>query len=100
MLESPELGMTIRYANGHVNYTATYRWDSDLVTPYGKWVPLAQVPLDQRLPLTSPKLARKSDYAKGNERVKYEHFNCDLELQFCMRELQCINRKFINYNLA
>uniref|UniRef100_A0A914WA11 Fucosyltransferase n=1 Tax=Plectus sambesii TaxID=2011161 RepID=A0A914WA11_9BILA len=69
LLENPDYTSTLRYANGHVNYTATYRWDSDIVTPYEKWVPLAQVPRDQRLPLTSKKLARKSDYAKGKSEM-------------------------------
>uniref|UniRef100_A0A1I7XXG1 Fucosyltransferase n=1 Tax=Steinernema glaseri TaxID=37863 RepID=A0A1I7XXG1_9BILA len=39
LLESPENTMNLSDFNGHINYTASYRYDSDLVTPYGKWVP-------------------------------------------------------------
>lgn len=65
LLESPENTVVPNQAKKLFNYTATYRWDSDLVTPYERWTPMADVPLDQRLPSSSPKLSKKSNYAAG-----------------------------------
>jgi len=39
LLESPVNTITFRYLKGLVNWTATYRSDSTLVTPYEKFVP-------------------------------------------------------------
>ncbi|KAK0397194.1 hypothetical protein QR680_002026 [Steinernema hermaphroditum] len=38
LLESPENTMNLSDFNRKINYTASYRYDSDLVTPYGKWI--------------------------------------------------------------
>ncbi|VDN57722.1 unnamed protein product [Dracunculus medinensis] len=42
LLESPQHTGSLRYLNSLINYTASYRWDSDIVTPYGKWVNKSQ----------------------------------------------------------
>uniref|UniRef100_A0A914X2A6 Fucosyltransferase n=1 Tax=Plectus sambesii TaxID=2011161 RepID=A0A914X2A6_9BILA len=69
LLENPEYTGALPHANRAINYTATYRWDSDLVTPYERWTPLADVPSDQRLLPSSPKLRRKSNYAAGKSKL-------------------------------
>uniref|UniRef100_A0A9J2PDJ4 Fucosyltransferase n=1 Tax=Ascaris lumbricoides TaxID=6252 RepID=A0A9J2PDJ4_ASCLU len=37
LLESPENTDSLKAYNGRINYTASYRWDSDIVTPYLRW---------------------------------------------------------------
>ncbi|CAJ0947401.1 unnamed protein product, partial [Mesorhabditis belari] len=36
LLESPENTQKLKFLNGKINFTASYRWDADFVIPYGK----------------------------------------------------------------
>lgn len=40
--ESPVNTPTLIDYNGKINYTVSYRWDADFVTPYGHYVPFAK----------------------------------------------------------
>eukprot|EP00080_Pristionchus_pacificus_P003857 PDM63877.1 hypothetical protein PRIPAC_49850 [Pristionchus pacificus] len=42
LLESPVNTPNLIDFNGKVNYTVSYRWDSDFVAPYGRYVPFAK----------------------------------------------------------
>uniref|UniRef100_A0A915A4C7 Fucosyltransferase n=1 Tax=Parascaris univalens TaxID=6257 RepID=A0A915A4C7_PARUN len=44
LLESPENTDSLKAYNGKINYTASYRWNSDIVTPYLRWNWTANLP--------------------------------------------------------
>ncbi|VDM37327.1 unnamed protein product [Toxocara canis] len=67
LLESPENTDSLKAYNGKINYTASYRWDSDIVTPYLRWN-------------ASSKDVQNSsfahlDYAKGNVQIRTFFFS-------------------------
>ncbi|KAH7700573.1 fucosyltransferase [Aphelenchoides avenae] len=67
LLESPSNTAGLERFNGKINYTASYRWDSDLLTPYGaltrRTTPLA--------------LASTTDYSAGKSgKVAWFVSNC------------------------
>ncbi|TMS36778.1 hypothetical protein L596_003862 [Steinernema carpocapsae] len=74
LLESPENTMNLSDFNGRINYTASYRYDSDLVTPYGKWVsfehPLRGI-RSSRKPKTKKVLWLVSHCITNNARMRY-----------------------------
>ena len=68
-LESPHHTMGLRAFYGKVNFTATYRRDSTMVTPYERWVQFANI--------TSLPLKPDRDYAKGKtKKVAWFVSNC------------------------
>jgi len=44
LLESAENTQPFEHSENKINWTATYRWDSTIVTPYGKFVPFSERP--------------------------------------------------------
>ncbi len=63
ILESPNHSGSYKAYDRQINWTATYRWDSDLVTPYERFTYTKDVPADQRVKGDVP--SRRKDYAIG-----------------------------------
>jgi len=67
LLESPAYTGDFRYVDDLINWTATFRWDSTIVTPYAKFVPFPvstdSMSVDQVFPATV------KNYAVGKTRL-------------------------------
>ncbi|KAG8193548.1 hypothetical protein JTE90_003757 [Oedothorax gibbosus] len=68
LLECPLHTMSFKSAAGYINWTASYRRDSDIVAPYEKWVPYT--------PATPPKSRRRRKKKRGSGRVAWFVSNC------------------------
>ncbi len=65
MLESPDNSGYIPTAINLINWTATYRWDSDLVTPYERFTLNELVPADQKPSSGFPRHSELRNFARG-----------------------------------
>ena len=72
MVYQLESAMSRSFLNSGANWTATYRRDSTLVAPYGKWLSHARAGLEEMEGLED------ADYAGGREgRVAWLVSNCN-----------------------
>lgn len=62
LLESPENTDSLQQLNHLINYTASYRWDSDIVSPYSMWLPVPANNAERSITSSGP------DIAKGKTR--------------------------------
>lgn len=70
LLEAPYFTPSLRRFNGHFNWTASYRHDSDIVAPYEKFVKH-----NRTIPSVHPKMTR--NYAEGKtKKIAWFVSNC------------------------
>uniref|UniRef100_A0A914DKM3 Fucosyltransferase n=1 Tax=Acrobeloides nanus TaxID=290746 RepID=A0A914DKM3_9BILA len=67
LLESPQHTIDLSFLNEMINYTVSYRWDSDIVVPYGKYIPFDSPRMENAI----------KDYSTGKSRkVAWLVSNC------------------------
>ncbi|VDK46341.1 unnamed protein product [Anisakis simplex] len=66
LFESPENTDSLKMFNAKINYTASYRWDSDIVTPYLRWWPSSTL-----------KLPMNNDHNANHARGKTKKVACN-----------------------
>lgn len=72
-LENPFFTPTYKNVAGQINYTATYRWDSDIVTPYDKYLEY-----DSSASPEHKSVLLKTNHAAGKtKKVAWLVSNCD-----------------------